>query len=184
MGKNTNWCNVTVNKVWGRRALKDSGEVGLFWEFLHGVSRCCWISPIQSPLCFGAFWAGPGCAVPCRARSVEERNETSLSGEFRFAECDGQLQVLLFLLGEPGQSLLFLSLALPLCPLDHIFLCWILLHQRRKNRHKSHKRDRERTVRMKRDTKTDTCKVNRFEKLRKRCVLRWQISKMVDTWMI
>lgn len=24
----------------------------------------------SSPLCFGAYWAGPGCAVPCRAVPV------------------------------------------------------------------------------------------------------------------
>lgn len=51
----------------------------------------------------------------------------SSSGEFRLAESDGQLQVFLFLLGEPGESLLFLSLALALCPLYHVFLCWIFV---------------------------------------------------------
>lgn len=55
------------------------------------------------------------------------RSRTRPSGEFRFAESDGQFQVLLLLLGQPGQPLLLLPLALALCPLYHVFLCWILL---------------------------------------------------------
>lgn len=73
--------------------------------------------------------AGPSCAVPCRARPVEGNGASS--GEFRLAESNGQLQVFLLLLGEPGESLLFLSLALALCPLYHVFLGWILLHENR-----------------------------------------------------
>lgn len=107
-------------------------ELEMSFESLHGVSRWCWISPVQSPLCFGAFWAGPGQAVPCRARPVEGNGASS--GEFRLAESDGQLQVFLLLLGEPGESLLFLSLALALCPLYHVFLGWILLHENRGNK--------------------------------------------------
>lgn len=104
----------TVSTVGGWRRGDEGWEGGFSpgEESLCGVRGHRWISPSRSPLCFGEFRA--------------LRSPTGLSGEFRFTERDGQFQVLLLLLGQPGQSLLLLSLALALCPLYHVFLCWIL----------------------------------------------------------
>jgi len=110
--------------------------MGLFQVNLFKGSAGAADSVLFSPH-YALVLSGLGQAVPCRAEPVDEGmgGETSSSGEFRLAECDGQLQVLLLLLGEPGKSLLFLSLALALCPLHHVFLCWILLHEHRKHTH-------------------------------------------------
>ncbi len=100
-----------------------------FWESLSSWGQQVLLN--QSYTVPTLLWCVLGRAVLCRAVPARASGggATSPSGEFRLAECDGQLQVLLFLLGEPGQPLLFLSLALALCPLYHVFLCWILLRE-------------------------------------------------------
>ena len=100
----------------------------------------------------GARHATQSCAVPGQGRrrkrkrreggrgALRRRRAPYSSGEFRLAEGDGQLQILLLLLGEACEPCLLLPLALSLGPLDHVVLRRVLLRV-----HKSHVHTRTRT---------------------------------------